>query len=53
MITIHGRPVPRSTVETSIVSEHVLEVDVEKAWNDMGLESGWSNEIEVKINVGA
>ena len=50
MITIQGRLIPRRTVNTSAESDCVLEIDVEKAWEEMGLESGWSNEVEVKIN---
>lgn len=53
MITIQGKLIPRQTVKMSDVSEHVLEIDVEKAWAEMELESGWSNEVEIKINVGA
>lgn len=53
MITIQAKPIPRQTVKVSAVSENVLEIDVEKAWEEMCLESGWSNEAEVKINLGA
>jgi hypothetical protein len=35
------------------VSEFVLEIDVEKSWTEMELESGWSNEVEVKIYINA
>lgn len=53
MMTIQGKPIPRQTVKLSGVSEHILEIDIEKAWEELELESGWSNEVEIKINVGA
>ncbi len=49
MVTIQGQPVPSSTVSINKVEERVLEVDVETAWKEMGLDSGWANEVEVKI----
>lgn len=49
MITILGKVIPVGAVKVSTADEHVLEIDVEKAWKDMDLESGWSNEVEVKI----
>jgi len=27
----------------------VLEIDIETAWKEMGLDSGWSNEINVDV----
>ena len=29
----------------------VLEVDVERAWKEMGLDSGWSNEVSLEVFV--
>lgn len=51
MITIQGKVLPLSTVSVSKASEFVLEVDVERAWKEMKLEPGWSNEVEVKIYI--
>ena len=51
MITILGKVVPMGTIKISEVDQHVLEIDVERAWNEMELESGWSNEVEVKIYI--
>ena len=31
--------------------EKVLEIDVEGAWREMGLEAGWGNELEVEVFV--
>ena len=53
MVTIQGKPLPVETVEVSRDDEHVLEVDVERAWNEMELKSGWSNEVEVKLYFSA
>jgi hypothetical protein len=49
MITIQERPVPLHTVHVSPENESVLEIDVATAWQDMKLESRWSNEVQVKI----
>ncbi|RWA06827.1 hypothetical protein EKO27_g8278 [Xylaria grammica] len=49
MITIQGFPIPLYTVTVDERDGHVLAVDVQKAWSDMDLNSGWSNEVEVKI----
>lgn len=51
MITMQGQPIPVHTVKKSVVSNCVLEVDVERAWDEMKLKSGWSNEVQVKIIV--
>jgi hypothetical protein len=49
MVTIQGQPLPPKAVSVNDKDGHVLEVDIEKAWNEMGLESGWANEVTVKI----
>lgn len=49
MITILGQPIPPETVSISEVDPHVLEVDIEKAWEKMELKGGWANEVEVKV----
>ncbi|KAI1425750.1 raffinose synthase Sip1 [Xylaria sp. FL1777] len=53
MITIQGLPIPVETVTVDQNDNHVLAVDVQKAWSEMGLSSGWSNEVEVKISLDA
>lgn len=49
MITIQGKVIPLSAVQTSKVDSHVLEIDVAAAWKELDLDAGWSNEVEVKI----
>ncbi|OTB04406.1 glycoside hydrolase family 36 protein [Hypoxylon sp. CI-4A] len=49
MVTILGEPIPPHTVTVSTLDSHVLNIDVEKAWKEMGLEAGWANEVEVKV----
>ncbi|KAF7328418.1 Raffinose synthase Sip1 [Mycena venus] len=49
MVTIQGQPIPPHTVTVNKADTHVLEVDIETAWKVIGLESGWANEVEVKI----
>lgn len=48
LITILGKVIPPHVV-SSPASSCVLEVDVERAWNEMELDSGWSNEVAVEI----
>ncbi|KAI1436862.1 glycoside hydrolase family 36 protein [Xylaria sp. CBS 124048] len=49
MITIQSQPVPFRVVTIDQQDSRVLAVDIQEAWNEMGLNSGWSNELEVKI----
>lgn len=49
MVTIQGQPIPPHTVSIDEADSRVFKVDVEAAWNEMGLESGWSNEVQVKV----
>ncbi|KAI1103611.1 glycoside hydrolase family 36 protein [Jackrogersella minutella] len=49
MVTIQGQPIPFHTVAIDAADNHVLTIDVETAWKDMGLVAGWSNEVEVKV----
>ncbi|KAJ3555383.1 hypothetical protein NPX13_g10365 [Xylaria arbuscula] len=53
MITIQGIPIPVHTVRIDQRDTHVLSVDIQTAWMEMGLSSGWSNEVEVKISFDA
>ncbi|KAI4098937.1 MAG: hypothetical protein L6R37_006235 [Teloschistes peruensis] len=48
LVLIRERAVP---VETVGVSGRVLKVDVEKAWEGMGMQPGWGNEVEVVVLV--
>ncbi|KAI1378578.1 glycoside hydrolase family 36 protein [Hypoxylon crocopeplum] len=49
MVTIQGQPISPHTVTVNTADDHVLSIDVEIAWKEMGLEAGWSNEVEVKL----
>ncbi|KAI1479328.1 glycoside hydrolase family 36 protein [Daldinia eschscholtzii] len=49
MVTIQGQPIPPHTATINKVDGHVLDIDVETAWKEMGLTPGWSNEVEVKV----
>ncbi|EPE27416.1 (Trans)glycosidase [Glarea lozoyensis ATCC 20868] len=51
MATISGKVVPVHTMSVSSTSKYVLEIDVEKAWKELDLEAGWSNEVEIKIHI--
>ncbi|KAI0804423.1 raffinose synthase Sip1 [Xylaria sp. FL0064] len=53
MITIQSLPIPVETVTVDERDPHVLAIDIQKAWGKMGLNSGWSNEVEVKISFDA
>lgn len=49
MVTIYGQAIPPHTVSVNVADKHVLQIDIEKAWKEMDLKSGWSNEVEVKV----
>ena len=49
LVTILGSTIPVHTVSISTISENILEVDVERAWKEMGLYSGWQNEVAVQV----
>ncbi|KAI0200850.1 glycoside hydrolase family 36 protein [Astrocystis sublimbata] len=49
MVTIQDLPIPPETVAIDPRDGHVLGIDIQKAWKDMKLSSGWSNEVEVKV----
>ena len=48
LILMKGKVIPQHTVIMSKQSP-ILEIDVEKAWNEMDLQPGWGNEVEVEI----
>ncbi len=49
LVTIQGQPIPPHTVSVNGQDKHVLDVDIETAWTEMGLKGGWANEVEVKV----
>lgn len=51
MIMILGKAIPLSVVKKSEASESLLEIDIEQAWKEMELDSGWSNEVTVEIMI--
>lgn len=46
--TILGKVVPLSCVKAV---DMLLEIDAAKAWTEMGLDGGWSNEVKVQVFV--
>ncbi len=50
LITMQGKVIPMHTVRVS-ESAPVLEVDVERAWEEMDLKAGWANEVGVEVFV--
>ena len=49
IITILGKVIPIGAIKVNEVDKHVLEIDTEKAWKELDLKTGWSNEVEVKV----
>lgn len=47
MVLISGQAVPRKTVWKE--NGRILAIDIEEAWREMGLEAGWSNEVNVSV----
>ena len=50
LIMMHGRVIPMDTVKIR-EDKPILEVDVEKAWDTMNIEPGWSNEVTLEVFV--
>jgi len=50
MVMMGGKGVPLHTVSAGAEGA-VLEIDVERAWEEMGLEAGWGNEVGVEVFV--
>lgn len=46
---IQGQTIPPHTVSINKASSSILDIDVEKAWKELDLKAGWSNEVEVKL----
>jgi hypothetical protein len=53
LITILGQVVPVHTVGISKAASSTLEIDIERAWTELNLESKWSNEVDVKIYISS
>lgn len=52
MVTIQGQIVPAHTVRVDKRDAHVLAVDVEAAWKELGLEpAGWRDEVTVSVSI--
>lgn len=64
LVTILGKVVPRERVVRKVLGDEgsrtseesrakagVLEIDLLGAWEEMGLDSGWSNEVRVAVFV--
>ena len=49
LILILGKAIPVHTVSKSSISDCLLEVDVERAWNKMGLSNWYGNELEMQV----
>jgi hypothetical protein len=55
MVMIQGRPVPEHCVDVSAEgiavddAARILKIDVLRAWDEMELETGWSNEVRVEM----
>ncbi|KAF4855094.1 putative galactinol--sucrose galactosyltransferase 6 [Colletotrichum siamense] len=49
LVTIQNSVIPVSAVSVCKNDDKVLEIDIEKAWEEMGLHPGWSNEVEMTV----
>ncbi|KAF6820798.1 raffinose synthase sip1 [Colletotrichum sojae] len=49
LITIQNQVIPLHTVSVGKSNDTVVEIDIEKAWGEMGLHPGWSNEVEMTV----
>ena len=51
LITILGQVIPMHTVKV-MSCPSILEIDVEKAWKEMELDGGYSNEVKIDMYIG-
>jgi len=51
MVLLEGRAVPRDCVSFAEDQARVLQIDLAKAWKEMGLKAGYANEVDVAIYV--
>jgi len=51
MVLLEGKPVPVGRLMVSFAESSVLEIDVERAWKEMGLQAKYSNEVDVELFV--
>jgi hypothetical protein len=51
LVAIQGNVVPVHTVSISSSCASIVEIDLMRAWTEMGLDSGWGNEVQVKVLV--
>lgn len=49
MITILGIGIPQHTVSAEGTLHPVLRVDIERAWNELGFDGRYSNEVPVVL----
>ncbi|KAM0467006.1 hypothetical protein ACHAPV_000518 [Trichoderma viride] len=50
IVTLQDQAVPVETVRVSQSDQHVLEINIERAWKDMKLEAGRLDEVDVKVS---
>ncbi|KFY05577.1 hypothetical protein V491_09093, partial [Pseudogymnoascus sp. VKM F-3775] len=51
LVTIRGQVIPFASVSINADSPHVLEIDVQRAWTELGLKAGYSNEVQVTLSI--
>jgi hypothetical protein len=49
MSVIFGRPISMECVRVSEACADVLEIDLQRAWEESGSKAGWSNEVAVEV----
>lgn len=46
---LFGKPISLQCVKKSTEYKNVLEIDIEKAWNESDKKASWSNETHVEL----
>ena len=49
LVIILGKVIPVHCLKISKADDRVLEIDVQRAWKELGLESKYNNEVGVKV----
>ena len=50
MVLVFGKPIPVECVRKAEAT-NVFEIDIARAWKEMGMGAGWNNEIAVELFV--
>lgn len=51
IVSIGGKPISRACVRKSPEDQHIIKIDVHRAWNETVNKSDWNNEVNLEISL--